>query len=103
MAYRVKWGEQSKDFSAEQLKNGINLPVEFLINPFTAQFNKVAEAVAAKQAFETDEIKKKFRSLEATTDLAAVTAEAEKTRSELVTRINASFQPVVHTLSIQAL
>jgi hypothetical protein len=55
--YQITWGDDSKTFPAEQLAKGINLAVEFPSNPFSAAFAKVDAAVAAKQAFETREMK----------------------------------------------
>ena len=39
--YKVTWGKTSKEFSASQLKEGINLAAEFLDNPFSEAFQKV--------------------------------------------------------------
>ncbi|MEI4861273.1 hypothetical protein Q8G41_27170, partial [Klebsiella pneumoniae] len=36
--YRVNWGENSHEFTAEQLTAGVNLAAEFDNNPFTTQF-----------------------------------------------------------------
>ena len=60
---------ESKTFTADQLARGINLAAEFPCNPFCEAFAKVDAAVAAKQAFETRQIKQAFRSPEAKTDM----------------------------------
>ncbi len=99
--YRVTWGEQSKSFSAAQLAHGVNLAAEFPCNPFCAAFGKVDAAVAAKQAYETKEIKESFRSAEAKTDMAGVAARAEKERDVLVAAIKAAFVPVTHKIRIE--
>ncbi|MBI5383611.1 MAG: SGNH/GDSL hydrolase family protein [Verrucomicrobia bacterium] len=61
--YRVTWGMESKTYSAEQLAQGVNLADEFTTNPFTAIFNRVESAVAAKQNYETKQIKQFFHDL----------------------------------------
>jgi lysophospholipase L1-like esterase len=100
--YRVSWGDQSKSFSAEQLAGGVNLAAEFPCNPFCQAFGKVDAAVAAKQAYETKEIKEAFRSAEAKTDMEGVAARSEKQREPLVAALKAAFVPVTHTLRIEA-
>jgi hypothetical protein len=50
---KVTWGNTSKEFSAAELANGVNLAAEFLDNPFCDQFFKVNAAVQEQQAFET--------------------------------------------------
>ena len=57
-------------------------------------------AVAAKQAYETEQIKKRFRSAEAKTDMEAVAARTESEREPLAAAIKAAFVPVTHTLKI---
>jgi lysophospholipase L1-like esterase len=53
----VTWGEESKEFTREQLEAGVNLAAEFSRTPFDAQFRKLTDAVSAKQNFETAMIK----------------------------------------------
>ncbi len=98
--YKVTWGHESKTFSAEQLARGVNLAAEFPQNPFCAAFEKVDSAVAAKQAFETREIKNTFRSAEAKADMEGTAARAEQERGPLAANIKAAFVPVTHALSI---
>ena len=59
--YRVTWGDQSRVYAAAALESGVNLADDFAINPFTPQFQRVDEAVARKQAYETRQIKDLFR------------------------------------------
>jgi lysophospholipase L1-like esterase len=99
--YKVTWGDQGKDFSAVQLERGINLAGEFPCNPFGAAFSKVDAAVAAKQAYETTQIKKSFRSPEAKQDMEAVAAQTEKERAPLAEAIKTAFVPVTHTIKIE--
>lgn len=100
--YLVTWGTQSKTFSAEQLARGVNLAAEFPDNPFSVAFAKVDMAVAAKQAFETKQIKEVFRSPEAKTDMEGVAARTEQERQPLAQAIKDAFVPVTHTIKIQA-
>jgi hypothetical protein len=98
--YQVTWGTETKLFTADQLARGVNLAAEFPCNPFCSAFGKVDAAIAAKQAFETTQIKKSFRSPEAKADLEAVVAQTEKEREPLVAAIKAAFVPVAHSIQI---
>ena len=99
--YKVTWGQSSHEFSKDQLEQGINLARAFPENPFSEAFAKVDTAVAAKQAFETKQIKQLFRSPEAKADMEGVVAQSEAERSALVKSIKAAFVPVTHTLKIE--
>jgi len=101
-SYKVTWGDRSKEFTASQLAHGINLAAEFPCNPFCAAFGKVDAAVAAKQAFETKQIKQSFRSAAAKADMEAVAAQTEQERAPLADAIQTAFVPVTHTLKIEA-
>jgi lysophospholipase L1-like esterase len=101
--YQVTWGDQTKSFTGEQLTHGINLAAEFPENPFTAAFAKVDAAIAAKQAYETKEIKDIFHHtdnspLSEHTD--KVVGQAEQDREPLVSAVQAAFVPVTHVLRI---
>ncbi len=98
--YSVRWGEASREFTAEQLQKGISLAVEFPENPMCAAFSKVDAAVAAKQAYETEQIKKAFHSAEAKADFAKVVTETEAIRQPLADAVAAAMQPVTHTIQI---
>lgn len=54
---KVTWGKESKEFTKEQLTEGVNLAAEFLDNPFLPAFKKVQDAAAKKQNFEVSFIK----------------------------------------------
>jgi lysophospholipase L1-like esterase len=101
-SYLVTWGNETKSFSGDQLSKGINLAAEFVRNPFVENFRKVDEAVAAKQAFETKQIKQTFRSADAKKDMEAVVSQTEKERAPLVAAIKDAFVPVTHTIKIVA-
>ncbi len=100
-SYKVTWAAESRTFTADQLERGINLAAEFASNPFCAAFARVDAAVAAKQAYETKQIKQAFRSPEAKADMEKVAAETEKEREPLAAAIKAAFVPVTHTLKIE--
>jgi hypothetical protein len=106
--YQVTWGDDRKTFSAEQLAQGINLAVEFPHNPFSEKFAQVDAAVAAKQAYETDEIQKQFEGgknlsrAERNAHTEKILAEAEAKHTELANAVAAAFAPVTHTIKIVA-
>src|SRR5207245_694567 len=76
--YEVTWGSQTKTFTADQLSRGVNLAAEFPSNPFCAAFGKVDSAIAAKQTYETKQVKEIFRSPEAKSDVEAVLGEGNR-------------------------
>jgi lysophospholipase L1-like esterase len=100
-AYKITWGSSSKSFSAPQLARGINLAAEFPSNPFCEAFAKVDAAVAAKEAFETKEIKQRFHSAEAKAGMDAVVTQCENEREPLAAAIKSAFVPVTHTLKLE--
>lgn len=107
--YKVTWGDDSKTFTADQLAHGINLAAEFPHNPFSDQFAKVDAAVAAKQAYETDEIKNQFEAQgqnltreQITERTDAAVGQAEARHSQLAFAVAAAFAPVTHTIKIEA-
>ncbi len=101
-SYKVTWGQESKSFSGEQLTKGINLAAEFGVNPFSEAFKNVDEAVAAKEAFETTEIKKHFHDPKEKLDMDATAKQQEQGREPLVAAVKAAFVPVTHTIRIEA-
>ncbi|GAA4445876.1 SGNH/GDSL hydrolase family protein [Novipirellula rosea] len=100
--YRVTWGDESRVYSAADLQKGVNLADDFSINPFSEAFAKVDEAVAAKQAFETHQVKKVFHGKEGKTDFAAAVAKTEAERAPLADAIQDAFHPVTHTIQVTA-
>lgn len=98
--YRVQWGDQSKEFSAGQLLDGVNLAEEFPQNPFSQAFDRVDSAVAAKQAYETEQVKKIFHGPEGKTDFAKAVADTEAKRKPLADAIHAAMVPVTHEITI---
>lgn len=101
--WSVQWGGVSKEFGGDQLSAGISLAVEFPTNPFTESFNAVDAAVAQKQAYETQQIKKAFHSSDAKADFEAVVKKTEAVRKPLAEAIAAAMQPVTHRITLTQL
>jgi hypothetical protein len=125
--YKVTWGSETKTYSAQQLKEGVNLAEDYPSNPFSESFRKVDEAVAAKQQYETKQIKQIFhdlvsgkyksesdvkdkdtrelfalRNAEGKFDMDQIEQATEKQRQPFVDAVRAAFVPVTHTLRIVA-
>lgn len=98
--YRVIWGDFEEVFTADQLLVGINLAEVFPVNPFSDAFQKVDAAVAAKQAYETRQIKQIFHGSEGRQEPELAAALTEKVRAPLAEAIRKSFQPVQHTIRV---
>jgi lysophospholipase L1-like esterase len=102
-SYKVTWGTGSKTYSADDLARGVNLAADFDQNPFSEAFARVDAAVAAKQAYETRQIKELFHGPEGRRDLPATTALTEEVRAPLAAAIHEAFKPVTHTIKIEAM
>jgi hypothetical protein len=100
--YRVTWGETSRSYTAGALRRGVNLAADFPVNPFSAAFAEVDEAVARKQAYETRQIKTLFHGPEGRVDMPATVALTEKTRAPLVEAVGVAFVPVRHSIRIES-
>jgi hypothetical protein len=99
--YKVTWGLTGKVFTAAQLAGGVNLAEEFPCNPFCPAFAKVDAAVAAKQAYETRQVKEVFHGAEGKADLAGAVTRTEAERKPLAQAIREAFVPVTHLLVIE--
>lgn len=99
---KLTWGEQSAEFDAETFAEGINLADKFPVNPFTPAFKRVDEAVAAKQAYETTQIKRVFHGQEGRADIEAAVKRTEAERQPLADAIREAMQPVRHTIRVEA-
>jgi hypothetical protein len=84
------------------LAKGVNLAAVFETNPFSNTFQRVDEAVAKKQAYETRQIKDLFHGPEGHADADMTAALTEKARAPLAAAIRAAFVPVRHTIGIKA-
>lgn len=111
---KVTWGDATMEFTREQLEAGINLASVFPATPFDASFRTVAEAVAAKQAYETVSIKNlvtHFRLFaeDAKTDaefaaaLATIRKKVSSKHAELDAVVRTHLKPVKHSVKIEAL
>jgi len=97
---QVIWGGMTNAYTEAQLSAGINLADDFAVNPFSAAFQKVDQAVAAKQEYETRQIKTSFHSAEARTNMEAVVTRTEAERAPLLAAMSAAFVPVRHVLRL---
>lgn len=100
--YKITWGNETRSYSAEDLGRGVNLAQDFPVNPFSDAFKKVDDAVAAKQAYETRQIKELFHGLEGRADREMTAALTEKARDPLAAAVKKSFTPVTHSIRIAA-
>ena len=108
---KVAWGEETKEFTREQLTAGVNLAAEFSATPFDAPFKSYMNAVGKKQSYETGMIKDfvtKFRTYEAEAKeapefgaaLDTVKKYLGKKQAQLETESRKALVPVKHTLTI---
>lgn len=97
----ITWGGTSRTYSASQLSEGINLAAEFTDNPFGPAFDRVSQAVAAKQQFETRQIKTIFHGPTGRADMQAAVAETERERQPLADAIPAAVKPLTHVIKIE--
>lgn len=100
--YRVVWGDTSRSYSAAQLAQGVNLAEDFIVNPFSQPFKQLDDAVAAKQAYETRQVKMLFHGDEGRVDPEATVALTERARQVYVDAVAAAFAPLTHTIRILA-
>jgi hypothetical protein len=100
--YKLSWGTETKTYSASQLSKGVNLAEDFGVNPFTEAFENVDKAVAAKQAYETTQIKTYFHGPPGKSDMEVTVDKTERERLPLVAAIRSAFVPVTHTIRIEA-
>jgi lysophospholipase L1-like esterase len=100
--YKVTWGSASKTYTADELAKGVNLAADFAVNPFTAAFEKVDAAVAAKQEYETRQIKMLFHGPEGHADPDMTATLTEEARAPLAAAIARSHPAVEHTIRIAA-
>ena len=101
--YQISWGSEKQVFSRAKLSSGINLADVFPSNPFSEAFAKVDKTVAAKQSYETRQIKTLFHGPEGKNHPDETAALTERVRLPLANAIKSAFQPVTHTIRIKAL
>lgn len=100
--YIVTWGSGYRSYTREQLAKGVNLAEDFALNPFSEAFDRVDAAVAAKQAYETRQVKTLMHGDEGRADMEATVALTEKARQFYVDALAAAMVPVTHTIKITA-
>lgn len=99
--WRVRWGTQTREYTAEELGEGVNLAWDFSEeNPFWEAFARVDQAVAKKQEYETKQVKKIFHGSEGKEDFDAAVARTESVRKPLAEAIANAMQPVNHTIEL---
>ncbi len=101
-SYDVTWGETTKSYPADALKAGVNLAKDFENHPLQPAFKKVWDAVAAKQDYETRQIKSLVHGPEGAADLDATFALTEKVRAKLAKAVADSKQPAEHVITVTA-
>lgn len=110
---RVTWGDESREFTKEQLAAGINLPAEFPKTPFDPAFARLQGAVAAKQSFETFMIKQIVTDFRLIPDIGT-DAEVQQAAGTLTRKLMSRWEqldkaaheqltPVKHTLLVEAI
>lgn len=100
--YDVTWGDATKTYSADQLKQGVNLAKDFENHPLLPAFKKVWDAVAAKQDYETRQIKSLVHGPEGAADREATFALTEKARAKFAKAIADAKQPAEHVITVTA-
>lgn len=98
--YRVFWGAAMKSYTAAELEAGINLAADFPKNPFSDAFAKVDKAVAAKQEYETRQIKTLFHGPEGKVDMDGIVRITEMARQPLAAAVKEAFVPVKYALEV---
>ena len=99
--YAIIWGNESHTYSAAQLAAGVNLADDFQVNPFSAAFGKLDDAVFAKQNYETMQIKSLFYTPAAKANPDRIATISDEVREPLVDAIAKAFVPVTHTIRIE--
>ena len=107
---RVTWGKNTKEFTADDLKKGINLAAEFIDNPFQTQFRKVHEVVLLQQAQEETLVQHYMHNRKHSQDIVPSAAAAIDQNIEAGMALRkALYQgavqlviPVEHTIKIEA-
>lgn len=98
--YTIKWGDEIRVYSPEQLAKGVNLADDFQNNPFSAAFAQIDKAVTAKQAYETRQIKQLMHGPEGQKDQEATVTQTEAARAKLVQEVRKQIVPVQHKIEI---
>ena len=100
--YSVKWGDETREYSKQQLAAGVNLAADFIDHPLRQAFQKVWDAAAKKQAYETRQMKTLMHGPEGHADMEATVALTEKVHAKLAKALGRSMAPVEHVIEIRA-
>lgn len=100
--YTVTWGSESREYEAAALEIGVNLAADFIEHPLHAPFRKVWNAAAAKQAYETRQMKTLMHGPEGETDMEATVALTEKVHRKLAADLAAAMRPAEHVIRVAA-
>jgi lysophospholipase L1-like esterase len=99
-AYTITWGDVSKRLTAAELQAGVSLAKMFDNHPLTPAFQEIWNAVAAKQAYETRQIKQLAHGPEGKAEPDDTFALTEKVRAPLAAAIRAAIKPADHEIII---
>lgn len=108
---KVTWGAETKTFTREQLEKGINLAVEFPVNPFCENFKKLDSVVSSKEVFETGMIKNAMTNFpwvkqffpedkEVTAALNTISEKLWAKQNSLAKDVRGAVVPVKHKITI---
>lgn len=96
----ITWGGESRTYKPDQLAQGINLAAEFTNNPFCEAFERVDQAVALKQEFETRQVKRVFHGQAGRANLEQAVLDTERERKPLADAVRSAVRPVQHAIKI---
>ena len=106
---QVKWGALSKEFTREQLDEGINLAAEFEKTPFDEKFMQFLKLVAKKQFAEAEIVRGVIANLrmvdlpkdpETEKALDLIKSKLSEKRNKLEQELHDSLTAISHTISI---
>jgi len=106
---KITWGDQSKEFTAAELAQGINLAAEFLKNPFVPAFGAITKQIEDKQTFETMYLKGILQNQKSLldqapghqTDFDSVHAGFRNIHMAILDNLQNAVKPVTHTITIE--
>jgi len=109
--YKVTWGKASNEYTADQLKAGINLAADFVDNPFHDAFFAVQSKIQEQQNAETPLLKGLLHNLDqsdtllpnAGPEVAALVKKIVERQGQLFDAAAGAVQPVTHTIKIEAI
>jgi hypothetical protein len=108
---KITWGDESREFTAVELANGVNLAAKFLTNPFVATFANVDPMVIDKQTFDSQFITHYLygepallKSMpEQAASLQMIDTGYLSVQAEMSEKCQQAVKPVTHTIKIEEL